>query len=564
MKSTDFKTNFNSMFEEQGLEIRFVEDESYDGVIVDEDHKLNAFPIVNKEEKIKYKSDNECFVDVSLYSCGSVTESVKIKSTQLNKPESYISKFGAKPFADFNGNDWENFFLIAKTMLAHVEQETTYSYMGYSNDLESCIFGSLEIDANNVMQVQSSMLKQEVVVSDAPMHKICQEVNDIFLNITKESFVGYTLMLHGLLGLVKPRMVRGYNLAPGHLLAMIGTTGSFKTSTATAVFNPLGITNASFEDREASIRKIFQDCGVGTTIIDDYKIQNAKTDKKFEKIIRMAGDVGATSKKMVGDKVCGDSVEGMAVITGEVRPRLQDSSYARALFIDLDKSPVDKEVLTRLQNGQAEYLKFLTTFIQHTIDVDFDEAVLNRFNVLRDELMKNESYRMHSRYYSMYAWIVCVWEVYVRFVRSFGVTIDYDYPQKLLEQLYNQHCMYENDPVKLFKKAYFELLDSNSLIVVKSCDVRGTAFDVIDNTDTLFVKSGSLYKKVRAHLKEQGVEFPCTERALRNHMYAAGVLRQENGKNTKEKKLNGESCSGYYLYKNYFKLYGGNNDYEGI
>lgn len=562
MKSTDFKTNFNSMFEEKGLEIRFVEDESYDGVIVDEDHKLNAFPIVNKEEKIKYKNDNECFLDVSLYSRGKVTEAIKIKSTQLDKADSYISKFGAKPFADFNGNDWENFFLIAKTILAYAEQETTYSYMGYSNDLESCIFGSLEIDANNVMQVRSSMLKQEVIVSDAPMQAVCKKVNDIFLNITKEPFVGYTLMLHGLLGLIKPRMIRTYNLAPGHLIAIIGTTGSFKTSTATAVFNPLGITNASFEDTEASTRKIFQDCGIGITIIDDYKIQNAKTDEKFEKIIRMAGDVGATSKKMVGDKVCGDSVEGMAVITGEVRPRLQDSSYARALFIDLDRSPVDKEVLTRLQNGQAEYLKFLTAFIQHTMDSDFDEDILNRFNVLRDELMKNESYRMHSRYYSMYAWIVCVWEVYVRFVASFGVNIDYDYPQKLLEQLYNQHCMYENDPVKLFKKAYFELLDSNKLVVVKSGDVRNKDFDIIDYSDTLFVQNGSLYEKVCAHLKKQGIEFPCSEQRLRNYLYAVDVLKQENGKNTKEKKINGKSCSGYFLYKYYLNSYGGNDNEE--
>ncbi len=562
MKSTDFKTNFNSMFEEQGLEIRFVEDESYDGVIVGEDHKLNAFPIVNKEEKMKYKNDNECYVIVSLCSRGEVTEAIKIKSTQLDKPESYISKFGAKPFADFNGNDWENFFLIAKTMLAHAEQETTYSYMGYSNNLESCIFGSLEIDANNVMQVRSSMLKQEVIVSNAPMQVVCKKVNDIFLNITKEPFVGYTLMLHGLLGLIKPRMIRAYNLAPGHLLAMIGTTGSFKTSTATAVFNPLGITNASFEDTEASIRKIFQDCGVGTTIIDDYKIQNAKTDKKFEKIIRMAGDVGATSKKLVGDKVCGDSVEGMAVITGEVRPRLQDSSYARALFIDLDRSPVEKEVLTMLQNGQAEYLKFLIAFIQLTMDANFDEDILNRFNILRDELMKNESYRMHSRYYSMYAWIVCVWEVYVRFVASFGVNIDNDYPQKLLEQLYNQHCMYENDPVKLFKKAYFELMDSNKLVVVKSGDVRNKDFDIIDYSDTLFVQGGRFYEKVCAHLKKQGIEFPCSERCLYKYLYKADILKQESGKNTKEKKIYGESCSGYFLYKYYLNSYGGNDNEE--
>ena len=56
------------------------------------------------------------------------------------------------------------------------------------------------------------------------------------------------------------------------VVIMIGTTGRFKTSIVTAMFNPLGIINTSFKDIETSIRKIFQDCSIGITLINDYKI----------------------------------------------------------------------------------------------------------------------------------------------------------------------------------------------------------------------------------------------------------------------------------------------------
>ena len=86
-------------------------------------------------------------------------------------------------------------------------------------------------------------------------------------------------------------------------------------------------------------------------------------------------------------------------------------------------------------------------------------------------------------------------------------------------------------------------------------------FDVFEDGDKLFLRSNSAYKKIIKHWKERGIEFPCSEKKLRQLLNEEGLLEVHNGKLTTERKTNdNRSYSGYYLYKNTFMNYGGIED----
>ena len=116
--------------------------------------------------------------------------------------------------------------------------------------------------------------------------------------------------------------------------------------------------------------------------------------------------------------------------------------------------------------------------------------------------------------------------------------------------------------MKLFKLGYAELLNSNELVVTSSDSniIDSLSFDVIDLGDKLFFKSGGAYKKICQHWLDKGIDFTCSERKLRSLLHESGILIPgERGNLTTEKKTrNNRSYSGYYLLKNLFLTYGGN------
>ena len=63
----------------------------------------------------------------------------------------------------------------------------------------------------------------------------------------------------------------------------------------------------------------------------------------------------------------------MSVITGEIRPQLQQSSYSRVLFADLCEFPINLVYLTKLQESKADINSFIILFINHILnEKDFE------------------------------------------------------------------------------------------------------------------------------------------------------------------------------------------------
>lgn len=322
---------------------------------------------------------------------------------------------------------------------------------------------------------------------------------------------------------------------------------------------------SSFEDTTASMYRMLQTNKSGVTIIDDYKRSSSRNNEKYEKIVRLNGDAQTTGKYVIGNKVVNEVITRMSVITGEKRPQLQQSSYPRILFVNLEEFPITLDFLTPLQCSKDDVNSFIVLFIQSVLKRDdFIENCISLFEKYRNELRNDDNYRgMYGRYYSMYGWFATIWDVYVMLMEKYNIFVEFDFKSEIKSYIYAQDCAYNNDPIMLFKKGYIELLNSNEFVVIDNDNISDLNFDVIKHNNKLFIKSNCVYKKIYKFWSEKGLNFPCSERKLRDYLHKARILDTCNGKYTTEKKTSdNRSYSGYYLFENIFRNYGGNTDEE--
>ena len=563
---SDFCKNLNLLFSKHATGLRYVKDEANKSFIFDDnENKINTFPILKYEERYLSLNDAESYTYLSICSYGQCTGIVRIKSSAVFNSSTFISKFGNKPFASFNDNSWVIFFTVIKVMLTEIEQRVVYEYSGWNKELDKYLFGNLLIDANNILPIQTTLVKTDTLLSYKNGTEVCQNVDNIAKHISGSQLIGYIFLIYLLSSHSKQRFIQKYRLSLEFVLSIVAATSSYKTATSLAFFNTYDGSVSSFEDSFASIRRMFQANKSGITIVDDYKISSSLNDRKYEKIVRLSGDAQTTGKYVSGNKVVDELITGMSVITGEKRPSLQQSSYSRILFVDLERFSIDLDFLTDLQNSKADINSFIVLFVQYIIQNDeFDKICIDLFQKHRDELLQDAEYKgMHGRYYNMYGWLAAMWDMYVKFLQKYGICAEFDFKTEIKSYIYSQHCMYDNNPVKLFKIGYTELLNSNELIVIDNSAVDGLTFDVIQYDDKLFLKSNSVYKKVCKFWTDKGIDFSCGERKLRQYLHEAGILEVRNGKYTVEKKTkDNRSYSGYYLLKNIFMNYGGNKDDE--
>ena len=564
MQNHNFCENLNSVFLKNAPELRYEVDKLHNGFVTDDnENKINTIPIPEYEDRYLSLNNSESYIYLSICSYGHCTDIVRIKSNALFNKSTFISCFGNKPFATFNNDSWHMFFRIINITMPECEQRVVYEYSGWSKDLDKYLFGNLSITADEVSSIQTTLVKTDTVLSEKAAADVCKNINNIFRNISCNELIGYILLIYLLMSHCKQRTVEKCRLCPEFVLSIIGKTNSFKTATSIAIFNTYDGSVSSFEDTPASIRRMFQANKSGVTIIDDYKTSSPSNDAKYEKLVRLSGDSQTTGKYVCGNNVVDELITGLSVITGEKRPQLQQSSYSRILFVDLEQFPISLSFLTELQNSKADMNSFILLFVKFILNnKDFDTECIKLSTKYRDKLLHDTDYTgMYRRYYSMYGWFAAIWDMYIKFLHQYGICTEFDFYTEMKAYIYSQHRMYDDNPIKLFKKGYTELLDSNEIAFISNNSIDGLDFDVIECDSKLFIKSNAVYKKVCRYWSDKGIDFPCSERKLRQELYNAGLLLAHNGKLTVEKKTkDNRSYSGYYLLKNLFMNYGGTDD----
>lgn len=213
--------------------------------------------------------------------------------------------------------------------------------------------------------------------------KIGKSVNSInsasslkaILPIFLYSHAGYTAKLFEQAGL---------NLQ--FILAIIGTTGSFKTSLCKVLceaFNTQSMLN--FQSTPRAIELYRDSCRDMTMIMDDiFSCKDKETMAKFETVLRCFGDNIAKAKSNVtADKIQQFPVRGGCIITAENNLPSQQSSALRLLVVKVNNESFNGKTLKIFQDNQvlakrnqiASRLQlYFSAYIQH-LQSNFEEIV---------------------------------------------------------------------------------------------------------------------------------------------------------------------------------------------
>lgn len=526
-------------------------------VISDSDIQIHTVCVCFSEKRNIGIEKSESFMTIKLYCHDRIYETITIDSDKLYQKSGYVKRFGAQPFVNFGDNEWELFFGIIRISLCDLEQENIYTYSGWTNG--ELIYGNYRIGDKRFTCINSTVSKYKLI-SVTDKSKACEFVKNIGEEIADDDFIGYSVICYYLLSLLKPRFCE-CNTAPSFALALIGITGSRKTTVASNLANPMAMNSCCFEDSAAAIRHDLKTTKAGCLIIDDFKNNSKPYNDKFEELLRLTGDITSTGKRMY-DKDDNDYITAMTVITGEKIPTLQSSSYPRVLFLDIDADTINCDSLTNLQENIGTYISFVAHFIQYFIANKNITAIINKMCDIRNKVMQSVDFNgIHGRYCDMYAWLITVWEEFDEFMTNNNVCLTFDYKKRLHTAIINQHLRFENDPVHMFINAFFELMDSNSFIKVTGNYNDNIDFDILERDDKFFIVSGKVYSKICNFYKASGISFDFGERTLRKKLFENGFLERTNNKKlTSERKYkNNRSVSGYWLYKNNLENYGGKN-----
>ena len=521
--------------------------------------KISTILIPICEERLITKDSSSSVVKVLLYNAGVWDEAKSIDSVKILTSNTLINVYGLVPFSHCSKEQWEIILNVLAILIGSVPQIKKYSYNGWGNDNKSFIGGTIKITQNGVEAIDSTIAQKKSSVSSLQKNLACQFFQDNVINICSEMFFGTTLITYYLLSLLKERFYKSHHFCPSFSLGVIGPTGSGKTSCVQAIANTFGIDSVCFEDSSAAIRRTFQTNSCGCTIVDDFKCNTNSNNQKLEEIIRLSGDITSGGKRVEGTKVNNVTITGMSLFTGEEYPKLQPSSYPRILFLEIVAGTIDFNKLTKLTDEFGIYVGLVVDFIQHIMNMEsFENDFVEKVELKRKQGRELcQGLNMHARYYDMYAWLSATWEYLNAFLSENA--FEYDYPKELITHIKNQHHKFDTEPVTLFARAFFELKDMNMLDIVDHQGMKeGCPFDVIELSNEYVVRSGEVYKKILAYLKEQGITFPISEKKLRAELYSKGILEKEGKFLVSEyKDKYNKSKTGYKLKKYLLQREGG-------
>lgn len=495
----------------------------------------------------------EVFEEISTYYEGELQPEILISGKLNNIEDKMLRRWGPQvvPHLDSDSIDVmvKVFYLLTKLVC----QNEQYLFQGWTNKCDGYVLGNLLIKPQLLEKVQSNLKTKNLMVEEANNHLGSKFVTDYIFKLTDDGELGMHLLVFAVLSFARQKLVELCASCPSFVFAIIGPTNSRKTSIVNAVYNPFGLPNASFEDTEKAIVQALKVPSYASLIIDDFNIGSAEKRRKFEVVVRNCGDLTTNSHKVVGGRICHDSVANMCIITGESIPKLQVSSMPRMLIYELSRESVDLQELSKIQKNPAMVVALFVVIIQALFDDDLIKEVYDNMLEKRQSLQASfANERILGRYLDIIAWMQSGWEV---LISIFPELSSIDYPMVLKKRVLLQHKQFADDPVEAFKFCLEEMQNQNMLTVVdeENLGYQPSNPDLIITGNYLFIVSRVFFfKMLRFYEEEFGRKFPCkTEAELRNVLRNAKKLHTTRSKlNTSQCYYNGKRISGFYVYKN--------------
>lgn len=379
----------------------------------------------------------------------------------------------------------------------------------------------------------------------------------IMLPLLLHAHLGYTLKLFE---------EAGYN--EQYILAMIGVSGSKKTSLARVLFSLFGDAIINFTSTDRAIELELMSRQDSTMILDDL---SSGSDRilagKFEKILRQLGDsTGRRRSINSGKGQEAVSTRCAVVLTAETDiDALSKSSKLRTLAVHLDVNSVDSGMLMKFQDDElnskalgifSKLEQYMTQYIRF-LEMNFDRFV----DLLKVIKVKNKSELNFARQITIFNMLLGQVDLVLHFWMFCGM-LDrkgfervYSHWLDILEELMtmNEKRGKEAEPYILFLQAISQALRSGKIATDKNSYADSYYVNhLIGYKDfpNMILYPDSAYNYVVDYYNRLGKVFTESPKALWDKFYSLGLLEVYEQKNHKPKlfkQVKVKSTSAYCL-----------------
>ena len=478
--------------------------------------------------------DNIEEIDVELVTRKKIFKKISIQPAEIENPN-LVYKFGTKGVSRLSEDEWDICKKIYHKLSENIDEECVYGFVGAFDN--KYIFGDNIISPTSTNTIKNVFFRSPCTIEHASANFFFEKYLPCFKSQTEGLIFLFTLLLSTCIS----RLGNLGTDRPSFILAVIGRTGSYKTSTVQATLNPYNNENfsvCSFEDTVASIVATLKQSRDMITIVDDfYTNTDREITAKLEKIIRLNGDKSSVAKKMSGKKIVSESSDTITVVTGEQIPKVRFSSIPRMFIIDFQEA-VNLQALTELQASQAEFRGALADFIQYTLD-DFCIKLRQKFLDHRDSIMHHEAPKWHARYTSMCCWFLAIYDMFCEYctTKNISFTNISDFPSNIRHYIAEQSKRYlENDSIFIFFKTLKSLCGENKLHTINTSKITNDTpkTDILYSDDYVWIESVNVFAKIKLACQNEGILFDLSRQELYQKLESEKLLITKDNRRSYE------------------------------
>ena len=248
----------------------------------------SAVIIPLKQHRTVNLSANDTFeIDVELVTRKKIFKKISIQPAEIENPN-LVYKFGTKGVSRLSEDEWDICKKIYHKLSENIDEECVYGFVGAFDN--KYIFGDNIISPTSTNTIKNVFFRSPCTIEHASANFFFEKYLPCFKSQTEGLIFLFTLLLSTCIS----RLGNLGTDRPSFILAVIGRTGSYKTSTVQATLNPYNNENfsvCSFEDTVASIVATLKQSRDMITIVDDfYTNTDREITDKLEKIISLNGD----------------------------------------------------------------------------------------------------------------------------------------------------------------------------------------------------------------------------------------------------------------------------------
>ena len=512
-------------------------------------HRLTNFEIRIKR-RFKLVGLNDCSDMITLILHGWKDLEITIPLSELSSLMKYIEKnypeYRLYPEL-WNRKDLFKQYVseVYEKTVNNYPEETVYQNAGWNlnstsqyhyysaNDSEYCL--SQFRLSNNLCFLSGDLISWA-------MGLLNMGADEVMIPLLLHAHLGYTLHLFEKAGYQEQ-----------YILALIGSSGSKKTSVARIMFSLFGDALINFTSTDRAIELSLMQRQDSTLILDDLTSGNNKDlVGKFERILRQLGD-STGRRKTVNSGTEQENVRTRCavVLTAETDiDSLSKSSKLRTLALPVNVNSFNSEVLMMYQKD-AENAKMLGTYskLEQYMTFYIDHLTRNYQEILNFVCQNKFTIQPNDLKFARQATIFKMLKTQAIILLDFWMRCNMTRPEKIILvanrflnaisrilMINEQRCM-EFEPYILFLKAISELLASDGLVASDKNDF------MLENrygywlNGNVVLKSEQIYNYVCNYYSRQGKVFPESLQGILDKLYSLNLLEVYEQKDHKPKLL---------------------------